>query len=498
MTKVTHNLGIKVTCIFLVMITGMTAFFSIVGILFAGESGIFSDQKKSYYDTPWCENTTYSYSDNVVRWYIDGAEPEEIASIFSNGKTNFAFELYDYNGNLVIKSELPEKIGLTTSYSFYYHEARDVNDQYIYFDNPVAYTVVGYVADPLSAPDNYWLSYRLYNLTMSLGYWLFLIALVSLFILAASFIYLLCAAGHRGESEEIILNVQDRIPLDIYLLLWFGITSLTMGIVSGGAYYGDLDVSVIDELPPGRKPVQTLHRFDNRRASLYAFIRGQLQEGRQAYIVYPLIQESEKMDIKNLEDGYVHVCEAFPEYKVSKVHGKMKPAEKDAEMQRFLANETQILVATTVIEVGVNVPNASVMVIENAERFGLSQLHQLRGRVGRGADQSYCILVTGYKLSEETRKRIEIMVQTNDGFEIAEADLKLRGPGDLEGTQQSGVAFDLKIANIARDGQLLQYVREIADRLLDADPNGTSPTNAIVWKQLQELRKKQVNWSVIS
>lgn len=262
--------------------------------------------------------------------------------------------------------------------------------------------------------------------------------------------------------------------------------------------YGDLDVSVIDELPPGRKPVQTLHRFDNRRASLYAFIRGQLQEGRQAYIVYPLIQESEKMDIKNLEDGYVHVCEAFPEYKVSKVHGKMKPAEKDAEMQRFLANETQILVATTVIEVGVNVPNASVMVIENAERFGLSQLHQLRGRVGRGADQSYCILVTGYKLSEETRKRIEIMVQTNDGFEIAEADLKLRGPGDLEGTQQSGVAFDLKIANIARDGQLLQYVREIADRLLDADPNGTSPTNAIVWKQLQELRKKQVNWSVIS
>lgn len=262
--------------------------------------------------------------------------------------------------------------------------------------------------------------------------------------------------------------------------------------------YGDLDVSVIDELPPGRKPVQTLHRFDNRRASLYAFIRGQLQEGRQAYIVYPLIQESEKMDIKNLEDGYVHVCEAFPEYKVSKVHGKMKPVEKDAEMQRFLANETQILVATTVIEVGVNVPNASVMVIENAERFGLSQLHQLRGRVGRGADQSYCILVTGYKLSEETRKRIEIMVQTNDGFEIAEADLKLRGPGDLEGTQQSGVAFDLKIANIARDGQLLQYVREIADRLLDADPNGTSPTNAIVWKQLQELRKKQVNWSVIS
>lgn len=262
--------------------------------------------------------------------------------------------------------------------------------------------------------------------------------------------------------------------------------------------YGDLDVSVIDELPPGRKPIQTVHQFDNRRASMYAFIRKQIQEGRQAYIVYPLIQESEKMDIKNLEEGYLHICEEFPEYKVSKVHGKMKPAEKDEEMQRFLANETQIMVATTVIEVGVNVPNASVMVIENAERFGLSQLHQLRGRVGRGADQSYCILVTGYKLTEETRKRIEIMVQTNDGFEIAEADLKLRGPGDLEGTQQSGVAFDLKIADIARDGQLLQYVREVAEKLLDSDPNGALPENAIVWRQLKELRKKNVNWSVIS
>ena len=262
--------------------------------------------------------------------------------------------------------------------------------------------------------------------------------------------------------------------------------------------YGDLDVSVIDELPPGRKPIQTVHQFDNRRASMYAFIRKQIQEGRQAYIVYPLIQESEKMDIKNLEEGYLHICEEFPEYKVSKVHGKMKPAEKDEEMQRFLANETQIMVATTVIEVGVNVPNASVMVIENAERFGLSQLHQLRGRVGRGADQSYCILVTGYKLTEETRKRIEIMVQTNDGFEIAEADLKLRGPGDLEGTQQSGVAFDLKIADIARDGQLLQYVREVAEKLLDSDPNGVLQENAIVWRQLKELRKKNVNWSVIS
>ena len=262
--------------------------------------------------------------------------------------------------------------------------------------------------------------------------------------------------------------------------------------------YGDLDVSVIDELPPGRKPIQTVHQFDNRRASLYAFIRKQIEAGRQIYIVYPLIQESEKMDIKNLEDGYANICEEFPEYRVSKVHGKMKPAEKDAEMQRFLAKQTQIMVATTVIEVGVNVPNASVMVIENAERFGLSQLHQLRGRVGRGADQSYCILVTGYKLSEETRKRISIMVETNDGFEIAEADLKLRGPGDLEGTQQSGVAFDLKIADIARDGQLLQYVRDIAERLLDEDPQCENPKNQVVWQQLKELRKKNVNWAVIS
>lgn len=262
--------------------------------------------------------------------------------------------------------------------------------------------------------------------------------------------------------------------------------------------YGDLDVSVIDELPPGRKPIRTIHQFDNRRASLYASIRSQIEEGRQVYIVYPLIQESEKMDIKNLEEGYEHICAEFPEYKVSKVHGKMKPADKDAEMQRFVTGETQIMVATTVIEVGVNVPNASVMVIENAERFGLSQLHQLRGRVGRGADQSYCILVTGYKLTEETRKRIEIMVNSNDGFEIAEADLKLRGPGDLEGTQQSGIAFDLKIADIARDGQLLQFVREIAQGVIDADPAENRPENAVLWSQLRALRKTNVNWAAIS
>ena len=262
--------------------------------------------------------------------------------------------------------------------------------------------------------------------------------------------------------------------------------------------YGDLDVSVIDELPPGRKPIATIHQFDNRRESLYRSVRKQIEEGRQVYIVYPLIKESEKIDLKNLEEGYLHICEEFPDCKGCKVHGKMKPAEKDAQMQLFISGDAQIMVATTVIEVGVNVPNASVMIIENAERFGLSQLHQLRGRVGRGADQSYCILVTTYKLTEETRKRLEIMVRTNDGFEIAEADLKLRGPGDLEGTQQSGIAFDLKIADIARDGQLLQYVRTIAEEITDADPGGVLPENAILWQQLRALRKTNVNWAAIS
>ena len=262
--------------------------------------------------------------------------------------------------------------------------------------------------------------------------------------------------------------------------------------------YGDLDVSVIDELPPGRKPIATIHQFDNRRESLYRSVRKQIEEGRQVYIVYPLIKESEKIDLKNLEEGYLHICEEFPDCKVCKVHGKMKPAEKDAQMQLFISGDAQIMVATTVIEVGVNVPNASVMIIENAERFGLSQLHQLRGRVGRGADQSYCILVTTYKLTEETRKRLEIMGRTNDGFEIAEADLKLRGPGDLEGTQQSGIAFDLKIADIARDGQLLQYVRTIAEEITDADPGGVLPENAILWQQLRALRKTNVNWAAIS
>ena len=262
--------------------------------------------------------------------------------------------------------------------------------------------------------------------------------------------------------------------------------------------YGDLDVSVIDELPPGRKPIVTIHKYDAHRVSLYQSVHRQIAEGRQVYIVYPLIKESEKIDLKNLEEGYLHICEEFPDCKVCKVHGKMKAAEKDAQMQLFVSGEAQIMVATTVIEVGVNVPNASVMIIENAERVGLSQLHQLRGRVGRGAEQSYCILVTGYKLVEETRKRLEIMVRTNDGFEIAEADLKLRGPGDLEGTQQSGIAFDLKIADIARDGQLLQYVRNVAEEVVDADPTGIRPENEILWRQLKALRKTNVNWASIS
>ena len=262
--------------------------------------------------------------------------------------------------------------------------------------------------------------------------------------------------------------------------------------------YGDLDVSVIDELPPGRKPVVTQHYFDSRITSLYNGIRKQINLGRQVYIVFPLIEESEKSDLKNLEQGFEVLRQAFPEFRLSKVHGKMKPADKETEMQRFVSGETQILVATTVIEVGVNVPNASVMVIMDAQRFGLSQLHQLRGRVGRGADQSYCLLVTPYKLSEDTRKRIDIMCDTNDGFRIAEADLKLRGPGDLEGTQQSGMAFDLKIADIARDGQLVQMARDEAQRIIEEDPTCQSEKYLLLWNRLRELRKTNINWGVIS
>ncbi len=262
--------------------------------------------------------------------------------------------------------------------------------------------------------------------------------------------------------------------------------------------YGDLDVSVIDELPPGRKPIQTLHKFDNQLTSLYQSIRRQINLGRQVYIVFPLIKENEKIDLKNLEEGYETLKQAFPEFRLSKIHGRMKSAEKETEMEQFVKGKTQILVATTVIEVGVNVPNASVMVILDAQRFGLSQLHQLRGRVGRGCDQSYCILVTGYKLSEETRKRIDIMCDTNDGFRIAEADLKLRGPGDLEGTQQSGMAFDLKIANIARDGQLVQLARTEAQAIIDADPQCEHPQNSLLWNRLRELKKTHINWAAIS
>ena len=262
--------------------------------------------------------------------------------------------------------------------------------------------------------------------------------------------------------------------------------------------YGDLDVSVIDELPPGRKPIQTIHKYDTQMASLYQGIRQQIHQGRQVYIVFPLIKESEKIDLKNLEEGFETLRQVFPEFRMSKVHGRMKPKDKEAEMQKFVSGETQILVATTVIEVGVNVPNASVMVILDAQRFGLSQLHQLRGRVGRGADQSYCILVTSYKLAEETRKRIDIMCDTNDGFRIAEADLKLRGPGDLEGTQQSGIAFDLKIADIARDGQIVQMARNEAQKIIDADPTCEKPEYKMLWNRLKELRKTNINWAAIS
>ena len=262
--------------------------------------------------------------------------------------------------------------------------------------------------------------------------------------------------------------------------------------------YGDLDVSIIDELPPGRKPIMTLHKYDDQTTSLYEGIRQQVGAGRQVYIVFPLIEENEKTDLKNLEAGYESLCQIFPNLNIGKVHGRMKPKDKEAEMQKFASGETHILVATTVIEVGVNVPNASVMIILDAQRFGLSQLHQLRGRVGRGAKQSYCLLVTPHALATETRKRIDIMCDTNDGFRIAEADLKLRGPGDLEGTQQSGMAFDLKIANIARDGQIVQMARDEAQKIIDDDPDCKKPEYTTLWNRLRELRNTNINWAAIS
>lgn len=299
---------------------------------------------------------------------------------------------------------------------------------------------------------------------------------------------------HRfGVAQRAKLWMKSAVPPHVLVM-----TATPIPRTLAMTLYGDLDVSVIDQLPPGRKPIQTVHFFDAHRQRIYQLMLRELNLGRQIYIVYPLIKETEKMDIKDLEAGYEEVSRAFPSYKVSKVHGKMKAKEKDEEMKRFASHETHILVSTTVIEVGVNVPNASVMIIENAERFGLSQLHQLRGRVGRGADQSYCVLVTKFEIGETTRKRIQIMVDSTDGFEIAEQDLKLRGPGDLEGTQQSGMAFDLKVANLARDGQILTVARDTAKQIIDSDPEERNPENTILWTRLHELRKSNINWGAIS
>ena len=321
---------------------------------------------------------------------------------------------------------------------------------------------------------------------------------------------------HRfGVAQRAKLWMKNAVPPHVLVM-----TATPIPRTLAMTLYGDLDVSVIDELPPGRKPIRTVHMFDAHRQRIYQLMNRELDLGRQIYIVYPLIEapsnspkgekipsvwgtpslggEGGGLDLKDLEAGFEEIQRAFPNHKVGKVHGKMKPADKDAEMQKFANHETHILVATTVIEVGVNVPNASVMIIENAERFGLSQLHQLRGRVGRGADQSYCVLVTKFEIGETTRKRIQVMVDTTDGFEIAEQDLKLRGPGDLEGTQQSGMAFDLKIANLARDGQILNIARETAQTVITSDPEERNPQNDILWRHLRELRKSNINWGAIS
>ena len=300
---------------------------------------------------------------------------------------------------------------------------------------------------------------------------------------------------HRfGVAQRAKLWTKNQTPPHILVM-----TATPIPRTLAMTVYGDLQVSIIDELPPGRKPVQTIHYSILRQAQIYSFLLKQIQDGRQIYVVYPLIKENENMDLEDLQNGYNKLCEAFPEYKISMVHGQMKAADKDLQMQRFASGETQILVATTVIEVGVNVPNATVMVIQNAERFGLSQLHQLRGRVGRGGDQSYCILLTDDEISSDTRKRMNIMVETNDGFRIAEADLQLRGPGDLEGTLQSGTPFDLKIANLATDGQLVSLARQAALNILDPDPLLEDEMNRIYKNQLDILRVKQAyNWSEIS
>ena len=300
---------------------------------------------------------------------------------------------------------------------------------------------------------------------------------------------------HRfGVAQRARLWTKNQTPPHVLVM-----TATPIPRTLAMTVYGDLQVSVIDELPPGRKPVQTIHYDIRRRAQVYSFMRKQIDEGRQIYVVYPLIKESEKMDLQDLENGFNELCEAFPNYKISMVHGKMKASDKDFQMQRFVNGETQILVATTVIEVGVNVPNATVMMIQNAERFGLSQLHQLRGRVGRGADQSYCLLLTNMELTSDTRKRMDIMVATNDGFRIAEADLQLRGPGDLQGTLQSGTPFELHIANLATDGQLVSLARQAALDILDQDPLLEDEMNRIYKNQLDLLRIKQAyDWGDIS
>ena len=262
--------------------------------------------------------------------------------------------------------------------------------------------------------------------------------------------------------------------------------------------YGDLDVSVIDELPPGRKPIMTLLRYDNQRLQVYQHLFKELSAGRQAYIVYPLIEENEKLDLISLEEGYEYVRQSFPTFRVAYVHGRMRPEEKDHQMYLFSTHQADILVATTVIEVGVNVPNATVMIIENAERFGLSQLHQLRGRVGRGGGQSYCILMTKHKIAKDTRQRLEIMTATTDGFVIAEADMKMRGPGDIEGTMQSGIPFDLHIANLATDGQIIQLARNSAEALLDADPDLNHPANSAFISEMRSTASRRIDWSRIS
>lgn len=298
---------------------------------------------------------------------------------------------------------------------------------------------------------------------------------------------------HFGVAQRAKLWAKNHQPPHVLVM-----TATPIPRTLAMTLYGDLDVSIIDELPPGRKPIMTLHKYDDQTTSLYEGIRQQVGAGRQVYIVFPLIEENEKTDLKNLEAGYESLCQIFPNLNIGKVHGRMKPKDKEAEMQKFASGETHILVATTVIEVGVNVPNASVMIILDAQRFGLSQLHQLRGRVGRGAKQSYCLLVTPHALATETRKRINIMCDTNDGFRIAEADLKLRGPGDLEGTQQSGMAFDLKIANIARDGQIVQMARDEAQKIIDDDPDCAKPEYTTLWNRLRELRNTNINWAAIS